>query len=71
MPSKDELEELIVEKLLLEFDDFEVLEMVRDHLIELQNEEKTKSVENYLAIECIGKAIHLMEIRPQKKLHRK
>ncbi|WP_303823245.1 hypothetical protein [Ruminococcus flavefaciens] len=71
MSAREDADNLIIEKLLLDFDDFEMLEMVRDHLIELQESSATRSEYNVIAIDYIDAALRCMENRPQEELQRK
>lgn len=71
MSTREDADNLIIEKLLLDFDDFEMLETVRDHLIELQESSATRSEFNILAIDYIDDALRCMEMRPQEELQRK
>lgn len=71
MSAREDADNLIIEKLLLDFDDFEMLEMVRDHLIELQESSATRSEYNVIAIDYIDDALRCMEMRPQEELQRK
>lgn len=70
MPTKDEIDDMRIEKLLLDFNDYDMLETVRDHLRKLQKEKKHTSAANQMAIFHIGEAIRFMENRPQEDLRR-
>lgn len=70
MPTREETDNLIVEKLMCDFNDYDMLEMVRDHLIELQKSSTTSSEYNSMAIRCIDDALRCMEMRPQEELQR-
>lgn len=70
MPTKEEIDDLRVEKLLFDLNDYDMLETVRDHLRDLQKKKRYTSAANQMAIFHINEAIRYMEGRPQKELQR-
>lgn len=69
MPTKDEIDDMRIEKLLFDFNDYDMLETVRDHLRKLQ-QGRSASAANQMAIFHISEALRFMEARPQKHLQR-
>lgn len=69
MPNKEHNDNLRIEKLLLDFNYYDMLETVRDHLRKLQ-QGRSASAANQMAIFHISEALRFMEARPQKHLQR-